>query len=419
MEVSLDDEPPCQDVEEESVSQASVLLVEPFYGGSHKQLIDLLAGETPGCLLCCLPAKKWHWRMRTSALYLSQQIPYGKNYKVLFASSILNLAELVALRPDLVPMKKVLYFHENQLVYPVRKQQDRDFQYGYNQILSCLVADVVVFNSHFNMESFLSSINSFLKLMPDYRPQGLNEIIRPKCRVVYFPLMAPDQLCEASSANDLHEQEDDLKQKNSLSDTSVKKISCVKMNVSPVSHSELSRPLHIVWAHRWEHDKGPNLFFRAIYQLADQGLQFKISVIGQTFSEVPGIFDEALARISDHVLHWGYQQTRQEYIEVLKDADVAVSTADHEFFGVSMLEAVQYGCYPLCPNKLVYPEIFSSPYLFSTLQQLVKKLRYFCRNPQHARKHRIMVDWRKFSWDRLKQEFYELLSPVETKWCET
>lgn len=334
MEVSLDDEPPCQDVEEESVSQASVLLVEPFYGGSHKQLIDLLAGETPGCLLCCLPAKKWHWRMRTSALYLSQKIPYGKNYKVLFASSILNLAELVALRPDLVPMKKVLYFHENQLVYPVRKQQDRDFQYGYNQILSCLVADVVVFNSHFNMESFLSSINSFLKLMPDYRPQGLNEIIRPKCRVVYFPLMPPDQLCEASSANDLHEQEDDLKQKNSLSDTSVKKISCVKMNVSPVSHSELSRPLHIVWAHRW-------------------------------------------------------------------------------------LEAVQYGCYPLCPNKLVYPEIFSSPYLFSTPQQLVKKLRYFCRNPQHARKHRIMVDWRKFSWDRLKQEFYELLSPVETKWCET
>ncbi len=54
----------------------------------------------------------------------------------LFTSSVLNLAELVALRPDLARLKKVFYFHENQLVYPVRKSQERDFQYGYNQILS-------------------------------------------------------------------------------------------------------------------------------------------------------------------------------------------------------------------------------------------------------------------------------------------
>ena len=31
-----------------------------------------------------------------------------------------------------------MYFHENQLVYPVQQKQDRDFQYGYNQILSSL-----------------------------------------------------------------------------------------------------------------------------------------------------------------------------------------------------------------------------------------------------------------------------------------
>ena len=51
----------------------------------------------------------------------------------------MNLCDLVALRDDLKHLKKVLYFHENQLVYPVRKQQDRDFQFGYNQILSWLV----------------------------------------------------------------------------------------------------------------------------------------------------------------------------------------------------------------------------------------------------------------------------------------
>lgn len=58
---------------------------------------------------------------------------------VLFASSVLNLCELVALRPDLAKSYKLYYFHENQLVYPVKKQQERDFQHGYSQILSWYV----------------------------------------------------------------------------------------------------------------------------------------------------------------------------------------------------------------------------------------------------------------------------------------
>ena len=48
------------------------------------------------------------------------------------------------------------------------------------------------------------------------------------------------------------------------------------------------------------------------------------------------IFEEAFSCIREHIVHWGYQQSRQEYVNVLKNADVAVSTAEHEFFGVSM-----------------------------------------------------------------------------------
>ncbi|KAM9035665.1 tRNA-queuosine alpha-mannosyltransferase isoform 4-T6 [Sarcophilus harrisii] len=170
----------------------STLIIEAFYGGSHKQLVDLLQEEIQDCVLYTLPAKKWHWRARTSALYFSQNVPVSDNYRILFASSVLNLTELTALRPDLGKLKKVLYFHENQLVYPVQKYQERDFQYGYNQILSCLVADVVVFNSAFNMESFLTSIGKFMKLIPDHRPKNLESIIRPKCQVLYFPIRFPD-----------------------------------------------------------------------------------------------------------------------------------------------------------------------------------------------------------------------------------
>ncbi|XP_033087503.1 glycosyltransferase-like domain-containing protein 1 isoform X11 [Trachypithecus francoisi] len=210
----------------------SILIIEAFYGGSHKQLVDLLQEELGDCVLYTLPAKKWHWRARTSALYFSQTIPISEHYRTLFASSVLNLTELAALRPDLGKLKTILYFHENQLIYPIKKCQERDFQYGYNQILSCLVADVVVFNSVFNMESFLTSIGKFMKLIPDHRPKDLEGIIRPKCQVIYFPIRFPD----------------------------------------------VSR----------EHDKDPESFFKVLMHLKDLGLNFHVSILGETFTDVPG-----------------------------------------------------------------------------------------------------------------------------------
>ncbi|XP_039613302.1 glycosyltransferase-like domain-containing protein 1 isoform X1 [Polypterus senegalus] len=451
-----------------------ILLIEAFYGGSHKQLVDLLMDNIEGCVAYTLPAKKWHWRARTAALHFMQAIPINDTYRVLFTSSVLNLAELIALRPDLAKLKKILYFHENQLIYPVRKSQERDFQYGYNQVLSCLVADMVVFNSTFNMESFLTSISTFMKLIPDHRPKDLEKLIRPKCQVIYFPIKftdvrrflpdhkleslsqrinTKDVFCHQPSQSSLiyegcsrtkellieNPSERGIEYRADIfqDGSSTSPVSCQNLNilegsertaVSPEEENNLSdrvggtiigshrvitsqkHPLHIVWPHRWEHDKDPEVFFKIILKLKEKALAFQVSVLGETFTDVPAIFAEARKILDGHIAHWGYIPSKDDYIKILCEADVVVSTARHEFFGVAMLEAVYCGCYPLCPKALVYPEIFPAEYLYSTPEQLFKRLQTFCTKTDLVRKHHVKVDMDLFSWANLSRKYRTLLT---------
>ena len=93
--------------------------------------------------------------------------------------------------------------------YPIRNEttrnknqidnkDQRDFQYGYNQILTSLVADLVVFNSEYNMKSFLSNINGFMKKQPDYFISvDVGRTLAPKSQVIYFPINLQKDLIDS------------------------------------------------------------------------------------------------------------------------------------------------------------------------------------------------------------------------------
>ncbi|XP_055372515.1 glycosyltransferase-like domain-containing protein 1-like isoform X2 [Condylostylus longicornis] len=364
---------------------ARILVIEPYYGGSHKQLLDtILEGINPiEYEVFSLPAKKWHWRQRTSALYFSQMIPIEHQYLILFTSSVLNLAELLGVRPDLVKCKKLVYFHENQLVYPVREVKERDCQYGLNQIMTCLAADEVIFNSNFNRTSFLNNITPFLNIQSDFKLKNLKEKISPKCEVLYFPIkfhrMPTRNVTGSNGQNGL------------------------------VSYEEISPSLHLIWPHRWEHDKNPQLLTEVLLELQKRQVDFKATICGENFVTIPECFEGIKEKLGPKLINFGFLP-RDDYVKALMTGDIVISTAGHEFYGVSMLEAAYCGCMPIAPNKLVYPEIYPSENLYNTSNQLIK-IYNWCKNPSLFRKHRNKYfetfQFNKFSAQELIPKYME------------
>tara|TARA_R110000803_G_scaffold200323_1_gene264642 strand:+ start:76 stop:1071 length:996 start_codon:yes stop_codon:yes gene_type:complete len=68
----------------------------------------------------------------------------------------------------------------------------------------------------------------------------------------------------------------------------------------------------------------------------------------------------------------GYNKS--EYYELLSKAKVVVSYALQENFGYGIAEAVQLGCIPVVPNKLVYPELYPEQYRYNNFEESVDKV---------------------------------------------
>ena len=160
----------------------------------------------------------------------------------------------------------------------------------------------------------------------------------------------------------------------------------------------------IVWNHRWEHDKDPEYFFKTLYHLDKNGVDFRLIVLGQSFQRQPAVFAEAQQKLAHKILHFGYVESRQEYIRFLCKADIVVSTARHEFYGISVIEEVRAGCVPVLPNSLSYPELFPAKYLYNN-GDLQAKLESLLKGFNALNKSAIKNLTDCFSWMELKDRF--------------
>ena len=344
------------------------LFLEPFYGGSHGDFADGWVNHSRHRIdLITLPARFWKWRMRGAALHFAKKVQSPAEYDGLIVSNLMSLSDLKAFwRTDCPP--SLVYFHENQLSYPLPPGETMDYQYGFTDITTGVVAERLLFNSKTHLDAFFDALPGFIEMMPEFRPKWVIEQIQAKAEVLHPGCMYPPG----------------------------------PANLSPW---DFSQPPLIMWNHRWEFDKQPERFFSALDSVMSLDQEFRLALLGENFRVVPKPFLTVRQKFGGRVVQYGYEPSRETYKEWLRQGVVVVSTAIQENFGISVVEAIRHGCYPLLPNNLVYPELipqdFHDDCLYSSQEELVEKLSLILASPGYFRgKREELADhMEQYSWE--------------------
>ncbi len=305
-----------------------ILLLSAYDAHSHRRWRQGLVDAFPDWqwTVLTLPPRNFLWRVRGNSLSwaFTEQETLEQPYDLLIATSMTDLSTLKGLVPALARVPSIVYCHENQFAYPDRRGKLRNEPVFVN-LYATLAADRVIFNSDYNRQTFLDGAQTLLKKMPDAVPPGVTEHIAGKSCVIPVPL-----------------------EQHWFSDTP----------------RPDAGPLTIVWNHRWEYDKAPERMFAALLKLHEDGVDFRVHVIGQQFRVQPPVFAEMRPLLESHIGEWGMVESDREYRKLLRESHVVISTTLHEFQGLAVLEAVASGCVPLVPDRLAYPEFIPDEYRY-------------------------------------------------------
>tara|TARA_B100001250_G_C19611986_1_gene705393 strand:- start:230 stop:934 length:705 start_codon:yes stop_codon:yes gene_type:complete len=218
-----------------------------------------------------------------------------------------------------------------------------------------------MFNSKFHKNIFIKELKKFLKQFPDHNDLYNVDEIEDKSIVSYLGL-------------------------------DLKKFDQYKNN----THNEI--PI-ILWNHRWEYDKNPDVFFNCLKRIKEEKIKFKLIILGEEFQTEMQVFTEARDYFSDEIIHIGYCESFSEYAHLLNKADIIPVTTKQEFFGVSIIEAIYCDTYPILPNRLTYPELFDNKknpenFYFNSNELFIKLKESIKNNPRKSfKKYSEEYDW--------------------------
>jgi len=326
------------------------LLLSAYDAMSHQHWHQILTNNLTdySWTVIALPAHHFFWRVRSNGLSfaLNHRECLSAGYDVLIATSMVDLATLRGLVPELASVPALVYFHENQFDYPLRDtaSENRILNAQLSSIVTACCANRVLFNSEYNRRSYLSGTHQFIKRMPDGLSPTIADDIENKSAVLPVPIHVDSEADSGRNQTDLSSDND-----------------------------ENTKTVDLVWAHRWEFDKQPDVFFNALEKLynmpdfREADVSVHLHVMGQSFRQVPDCFQRAKDSGIHDVKTWGYQ-SREDYCRVLANADIVISTALHDFQGLSMIEAIHQGCIPVAPNRVAYPEYIPGDLLYETGQ---------------------------------------------------
>lgn len=321
-----------------SKNQIRVLLLSAYHAQSHQVWTERVQDLFPDWHWHCLslPPRHFNWRIRSNGLQwaFAETAILNQEWDLLIATSMVDLASLRSLLPTLCSVPAVVYFHENQFAYP----ENDSIQPTFNvepllvPIYSALSADRVLFNSEYNRKTFLDGVRSLSRKLPEPFPTGALEQLN-RSAVVPVPVTTAEQ--QADSARSKHP---------SL--------------------------LEVIWNHRWEYDKSPDLLLAIVEETLKRTQSIRFHIVGQQFRQQPKEFEEIIRLLEEWSKTSGVDcgatgfLAESEYRTLLQSADVVLSTAAHDFQGLSVQEACVAGCSPLAPDALVYPEYLGPDFLY-------------------------------------------------------